>query len=143
MQTTIKAVTLASLLAVAQGANAACTAATVQGVWGFSYDAIDLQSPRNCVGIGLMTFSTGTLSNNTVKITAQRDSCNGDLAKTFAASGTYAVSSICTGKSTNLKYTFSDTGSKLDFNIVEAGTRLQFIMRLSNGITLHGEAFKR
>ena len=143
MQTTIKAVTLASLLAVAQGANAACTAATVQGVWGFSYDAIDLQSPRNCVGIGLMTFSTGTLSPNTVKITAQRDSCNGALAKTFAASGTYSVSSICTGKSTNLKYSSSDQGSKFDFNIVAAGTRLQFIMVLSNGITLHGEALKR
>lgn len=128
---------------MAQGANAACAVATVEGVWGFSYDAIDLQGTRNCVGVGLMTFGTGIGSPNTVKITAQRDSCNGEPAKTFAASGTYSVSSICTGKSTNLKYTSSDPGSKLDFNIIEAGTRLQFIMRLSNGITLHGEAFKR
>lgn len=144
MMTGFKIMTAAGLLVLAQGANAVdCTAATVKGTWGFSYDAVDLQGSRNCVGVGLMTFNTGTLSSNTVKITAQRNSCAGEPATTFAASGTYSVASTCIGGSTNLKYTSSKITSKLDFNIVQAGTRLQFILVQGNGLTLHGEAFKR
>ncbi len=144
MHNTIKLVAAAGPLALAQNASAAdCKASTIKGVWGFSYDAIDLQGGRNCVGVGLMTFNTGTLSNNSVRITAQRNSCNGDPALSFAASGTYSVAPACTGKSTNLKYSSNDSGAKLDFNIVENGTRLQFILVQSNGLALHGEAFKR
>jgi len=144
MRTTLEVLTVATLLTLAEGASAACSVASAKGVWGFSYDSIDLQAQSSCAGIGLMTFTPATnLSRSTVKITAQRESCNGDAAKTFAASGTYTVASICTGKSTNLKYNSSDPGSKLDFNIVEAGTRLQFILVLSNGVTLRGDAVKR
>ncbi len=142
MKNTLKVITAASLLALAQGASADCTATTAKGVWGFSYDATDLQGQRSCVGVGYMTFNTGTFSNNSIKISAQRESCNGSLAKTYAASGTYTVTAACVGKSTNLKYSSNDSGAKLDFNLVQVGTRLQFILVLSNGITMHGEAFK-
>lgn len=144
MHNTMKIMAAAGLLALAHNASAVdCKVSTIKGVWGFSYDAIDLQGSRNCVGVGLMTFNTGTLSNNSIRITAQRNSCNGDPASSFAASGTYSVAATCTGKSTNLKYSSNDSGAKLDFNIVENGTRLQFILVQSNGLTLRGEALKR
>jgi hypothetical protein len=142
MHKPFKLITAASLLALAHGASADCSAITVKGVWGFSYDAVDLQTQRSCVGIGYMSFTSERFSNDTVKITAQRNSCNGDPATTFAASGSYSVAAGCTGKAT-VKYTSKDPGSKLDFNIVAAGTRLQFILVQSNGLTLHGEAVKR
>ena len=145
MHNTIKLMAVAGLLALAQNASAVdCKASTIKGVWGFSYDAIDLQGGRNCVGVGLMTFNTGTLSNNSVRITAQRNSCNGDPASSFAASGTYSVAPACVGNSTNLKYS-SDNNfrARPDFNIVENGTRLQFILVQNNGLALRGEAFKR
>ena len=132
----------ATLLALAATAQAECTASTVKGVWGFSYDATDLVSNRYCAGLGLMTFNTGNLSNNTVKVSLQRESCNGEAVRTGGASGTYSVSSTCTAKSTNLVYSPGGKTAKLDFNIVQAGTKLQFIMVI-NGITLHGEAVKR
>ena len=143
MHKAVHFIAAAALLAAADGASAACAIATVTGTWGFSYDAVDLAGARNCVGVGLMTFNSGTGSSNTVKITAQRNSCGGDPVASFAASGTYTVASTCIGKSTNLKYSGTSKVSTLDFNIVQAGTRLQFVLVQGNGLTLHGEAFKR
>lgn len=143
MKATLKVTTAAALLVLAQGSHAVCNATTVKGDWGFSYDAVDLAGGRNCVGVGLLSFNTGNLSNNTVKITAQRNSCGGAAVSTFAANGTYTVASTCIGRSSNLKYTTNGKSSTLDFNIVEAGTRLQFILVQGNGVTLLGEAFKR
>ena len=132
----------ATLLALTATAQAECTATTIKGVWGFSYDATDLLNNRYCAGLGLMTFNTGNLSNNTVKVSLQRESCNGEAGRTGSASGTYSVSSTCTAKSTNLVYSPGGKTAKLDINIVETGTTLQFFLVI-NGITLHGEAVKR
>lgn len=143
MRKSVQVMTVAALLVSTQGAHAACTASTVKGDWGFSYDAVDLVGGRSCVGVGLLSFNTGNLSNNSVKISAQRNSCAGSAVTNFAAAGSYTVSSTCIGRSTNLKYTASSKASTFDFNIVEAGTRLQFILVQGNGLTLRGEAFKR
>ncbi len=142
MNNMFKMMTAASLLVLGQAAIADCTTNTVKGVWGFDYDAIDLQGQRTCVGVGFMTFNSGALSNNTLKITSQRNSCNGDPATTFAASGTYSIATSCAGKA-SVKYSATSPISKLEFDIVQAGTRMQFILVQGNGVTLHGEAFKR
>lgn len=142
MQLMTTLTTAAVLLALSTTAHAACTAATLKGVWGFSYDATDLANNRYCAGLGLMTFNNGTLTNNTVKVSLQRESCNGTPANTGSASGTYAVTQFCTATSNNLRYTPGGKIAKLDMNIVNAGKHLQFFLVI-NGITLHGEADKR
>ena len=133
----------ATLLALAATAQADCTASTVKGVWGFSYDAIDFAGNRTCAGVGFMTFTPATnLGRDSVKVSLQRESCNGTAVVIGSATGVYSVASTCAGKSTKLVYLPSLKTAKLDFNIVQAGTKLQFIMVI-NGITLHGEAVKR
>ena len=77
MRTTNRFIIAAGLLALANGAGADCTASSIKGVWGFTYQALDLEGPRACAGIGFMTFNTANLSNNTLKISLQRESCNG------------------------------------------------------------------
>lgn len=124
-----------------QGAFAACTAATVKGTWGYLYEGYDPEGVRSCAGVGLLTFSTANLSNNTVRISLQRGSCNGAAPDTVNATGTYTVTSTCIGRSTNLDVPGGPI--RLDFNVVEAGKRLQFMMVFPNTITLHGEAFRR
>ncbi|MGE0859656.1 MAG: hypothetical protein AB7I01_07900 [Gammaproteobacteria bacterium] len=127
-----------------QGAFAApCTATTVKGAWGFTYEGFNLAGQNYCAGVGLMTFNTANLSNNTVKISLQRESCDGGPVQAGTANGTYTVTSTCTGRSTNLVYVGGNGSARLDFNIVEAGKRLQFVMVIPNVITLHGEALKR
>lgn len=140
LQRTLPAAALA-LLASGAASAADCTAATVKGVWGFSYDGFNLQANAYCAGLGLMTFTSPTRGNNTVKITTQRESCDGDPVAAGGATGTYTVTTTCTGRSTNLNYGSAGT-ARLDFNIVEAGSRLQFVL-VVNGITLRGEAVKR
>lgn len=148
LKSSLKIMTAASLLVLAQGASAACAIATVKGTWGFSYEATNLEGVRTCAGLGFMTFNSGQGSANTVKITLQRESCNGSAVSTPGATGngTFSVSSTCTGRSINIKYPASSQTGRLDFNIVEAGTRLQYVLVIdagNNGITMHGDAFKR
>ncbi len=133
----------AGLTLLTQGAFAACSAATVKGTWGFTYQGFDLAGQNYCAGVGLMSFNTANLSNNTVKISLQRESCDGRAVQTGTANGTYTVTSTCTGRSTNLVYVGGNGSARLDFNIVEAGDKLQFVMVIPNTITLHGEARKR
>ena len=143
MHTITRFAAAATLVALASTAQGACTAATLKGVWGFSYDTFGLTDNAYCAGIGLMTFTPATsLGRDGIKVSAQRESCNGTPAEIGSASGSYSVSSTCTAKSTNLVYARGGKTGKLDMNIVDAGTRLQFILVI-NGLTLHGEAFKR
>ena len=139
---TLPALGLGLMLQASAFAATTCSISTPKGIWGFTYEGFDLAQNAYCAGIGILTFSTGNLSNNVVKVTLQRESCNGaTVGPLGSASGTYSVTSTCTGRSTNLAYTGGDVG-RLDFNIVEAGQRLQFLLVI-NQLTLHGEALKR
>lgn len=143
MHTIGKLVATATLVALTSTAQGACTSATLKGVWGFSYDTFRLADDGYCAGIGLMTFTPATnLGRDGIKISAQRESCNGTPIETGSAVGSYSVTSSCTAKSTNLRYSPGDKIGRLDMNIVAAGTKLQFVLVI-NGVTLHGEAVKR
>lgn len=136
----VAATTLTALTTTAQGA---CSAATLKGVWGFSYDTFNLRNDVFCAGVGLMTFTPATnLGRDGIKVSAQRESCNGTPVEIGSATGSYTVSSSCTARSNNLVYSPGSKTARLDMNIVEAGKKLQFVLVI-NGVTLHGEAVKR
>lgn len=144
MHAIVRLMAVATLAALATTAQGACTALTLKGVWGFSYDTFRLQDNGYCAGIGLMTFTPATsLGSDSVKVSAQRESCNGTPVVIGSARGNYSVvTASCTANSTNLVYSPSGKSAKLDMNIVAGGTKLQFVMVI-NGVTLHGEAVKR
>lgn len=143
MHAIVRLMAVATLAALATTAQGACTALTLKGVWGFSYDTFRLQDNGYCAGIGLMTFTpAASLGRDSVTVSAQRESCNGTPVVIGGARGNYSVTDSCTANSTNLVYSPSTKSAKLDMNIVAGGTKLQFVMVI-NGVTLHGEAVKR
>lgn len=117
--------------ALSQPANAACSAATLNGSWSVHYSGISFSQQKLCAGIGLISFSS---NGQTANVSAVKESCNG-TTNSGSGSGTYTIASSCMG---TVSVT-SNAGRVYSFNMVvsQGGTMMDFILTTS-GATLTG-----
>lgn len=113
-------------------ANTGCTASTIGGTYGFAYNGLGTSS-RNVPRIGafIPVAAAGTFSFNGAGAVSRAFTFSfaGEIITGVSDSGTYAVSSDCTGTAT-----FPNTSEIFNLVIVSGGNEIKFILAVPGDV---------